>query len=302
MAKNRRTIITELFQAFAKNDDFDYTEDKLWELFDECVEKKFIKKLSKEREGKQDGVDSGPKSRGKSGYQHFLSEFSDPIPEGMKKREFKGAVWAKLTKEEKEEWNQKATEVNEAAGIHKKPAPIKTSQEDNDKYEQLLMEWSSKDPETRGPMPTRPTSPASSHKSSPASSPPTSPKENSTENSNADDDSSDDEDLAEKLAKLQMKNDSDSDSDSDSDDDNDATTERIEWLKLFWSEHGMKKNASSNFKAWIYFTNTDIYGPNKDNNMSNTQFSEFKRTHDYASRSKDETAPWFQFIEKNAIM
>ena len=307
MAKNRRTIITELFQAFAKNEDFDYTEEKLWELFDTCVEKKFIKKLSKEREGKQDGVNSGTKSRGKSGYQHFLSEFSDPIPEGMKKREFKGAAWAKLTQAEKEEWNQKAAEVNEAAGIHKKPAPIKTSQEDNDKYEKLLMEWSSKDPETRGPMPSRPSSqkssPASSQKSSPASSHPTSPKENSTENSNADDDSSDDEDLAEKLAKLQMKNDTDSDSeDEDEISDDDADDERVEWLKLLWSEQGWKKNSSAHFKAWIMFTNTDIFGPNKDNNMSAAQFSDFKKTHDYASRSKDEAAPWFDFITKNAIM
>ena len=307
MAKNRRTIITELFQAFAKNDDFDFTEEKLWELFDDCVEKKFIKKLSKEREGKQDGVNSGPKSRGKSGYQHFLSEFSDPIPEGMKKREFKGAAWAKLTQEEKEEWNQKAAEVNEAAGIHKKPAPIKTSQEDNDKYEELLMEWSSKDPETRGPMPSRPSSqkssPVSSEKSSPAISPPTSPKENSTENSNADDDSSDDEeDLAEKLAKLQMENNSDSDSDDSDSDDDDADNQRVEWLKLLWAEQGWKKNSSAHFKAWIMFTNTDIFGPNKDNNMSNTQFNDFKKTHDYASKSKDEAAPWFEFITKNAIM
>ncbi len=302
MAKNRRTVITELFQAFAKNDDFDYTEDKLWELFNDCVEKKFIKKLSKEREAKEDGVNSGPKSRGKSGYQHFLSEFSDPIPEGMKKREFKGAAWAKLTQEEKEEWNQKAAEVNEAAGIHKKPAPIKTSEEDNDKYEQLLVEWSNKDPDTRGPMPSRPSSqkssPASSEKSSPASSPPGSPKENSTENSN-DGDSSDDEDLAATLAKLQMRNDSDSDSE---DDDEDADNERIEWLKLLWSEQGWKKNSSSHFKAWIMFTNTDIFGPNKDNSMSNTQFSDFKKTHEYASKSKDEGAPWFEFITKNAIM
>ena len=307
MAKNRRTIITELFQAFAKNDDFDFTEEKLWELFDDCVEKKFIKKLSKEREGKQDGVNSGPKSRGKSGYQHFLSEFSDPIPEGMKKREFKGAAWAKLTQEEKEEWNQKAAEVNEAAGIHKKPAPIKTSQEDNDKYEELLMEWSSKDPETRGPMPSRPSSqkssPVSSQKSSPAISPPTSPKENSTENSNADDDSSDDEeDLADKLAKLQMENNSDSDSDDSDSDDDDADNQRVEWLKLLWAEQGWKKNSSAHFKAWIMFTNTDIFGPNKDNNMSNTQFNDFKKTHDYASKSKDEAAPWFEFITKNAIM
>ena len=295
MAKNRRTIITELFEAFAKNDDFDYSVEQLWELFNSCVEKKFIKKLSKEREGKQDGVNSGPKSRGKSGYQHFLSEFSEAIPEGMKKREFKGAAWAKLTQEEKEEWNQKAAEVNEAAGIHKKPAPIKTSQEENDKYEQQLMEWSSKDPETRGPMPSRP----SSQKSSPASSPPTSPKENSTENSNADDDSSDDEDLSDKLANLEMK--SDSDSDSEDDDDN-ANNERIQWLKLFWAEHGLKKNSAAHFKAWIYFTNTDIYGPNKDNNMSNTEFNEFKKTHDYASRSKDQAAPWYEFLIKNAIM
>ena len=155
-------------------------------------------------------------------------------------------------------------------------------------------------------MPSRPSSqkssPASSQKSSPASSPPTSPKENSTENSNADDDSSDEEDLAEKLANLEMKNnDSDSDSDSEDDDDN-ADNERIEWLKLFWSEHGLKKNSAAHFKAWIYFTNKDIYGPNKDNNMSNTQFGEFKKTHDYASRSKDEAAPWFEFITKNAIM
>lgn len=305
MAKNRRTVITELFQALAKNDDFDYTEDKLWELFEDCVEKKFIKKLSKEREGKQDGVDTGTKSRGKSGYQHFLSQFSDPIPEGMKKREFKGAAWAKLTEEEKKEWNQKAAEVNEAAGIHKKPAPIKTSEEDNDKYEQLLLEWSNKDPETRGPMPSRPSSqkssPASSEKSSPASSPPGSPKENSNN-----DDNSGDEDLAEKLAKLQMKNDNDSDSDDDDSDDDsdddDANNERIEWLKLLWSEQGWKKNSSANFKAWIMFTNTDIFGPNKDNNMSNTQFGDFKRTHDYVSRSKDEAAPWFNFIEKSNIM
>lgn len=302
MAKNRTTIITELFQAFAKNDDFDYSEDQLWELFKDCVDKKLIKKLSKAREGKEDGVNSGPKSRGKSGYQHFLSEFSDPIPEGMKKREFKGAAWGKLTQEEKEEWNQKAAEVNEAAGIHKKPAPIKTSEEDNDKYEQLLLEWSNKDPDTRGPMPSRPSSqkssPASSEKSSPASSPPASPKENSTENSH-DEDSSDDEDLAEKLAKLQMRNDSDSDSE---DDDEDADKERFEWLKILWSEKGWKKNLSTNFKAWVFFTNTDTYGPNKDNDISATQLNEFKKTHDYDNRKKDNTAPWFDFIEKNAIM
>jgi hypothetical protein len=296
MAKNRRTIITEVFEAFAKNDDFEYDVEQLWELFNSCVEKKFIKKLSKERDGgKQVGTHSGTKSRGKSGYQQFLSEFSDPIPDGIKKREFKGAAWAKLTKEQKEEWNQKASLVNEMNGIHKKPSSIKTSQEDNDRYEQLLMEWSSKDPETRGPMPSRP----SSQKSSPASSPPMSPKENTTDNStgNTDAESSDDEDLADKLAKLEMKDDSDSDSDDD-----DADNERIEWLKMYWTEQGLKKNASKHFQAWIMFTNKDIFGPNKDNAMSTAQFGDFKKTHDYGSRSKDENAPWFEFLTKNAIM
>ena len=298
MAKNRRTIITELFQAFAKNDDFEYSEDYLWELFKDCVDKKLIKKLTKEKEGKKDGVNSGPKSRGKSGYQHFLAEFSDPIPEGMKKREVKNAVWAKLTKEEKEEWNKKAAEVNEAAGIHKKLAKKKPCKEDLDKYEQLLMEWSSKDPETRGPMPFR-----AVHRH-PASSSPKRRRVSGGEFSSSDGDSdADDEDLAEKLAKLQMKNDSDSDSeDEDENSDDDANDQRVEWLKLLWSEQDWKKNSSAHFKAWIMFTNTDIFGPNKDNNMSSAQFSDFKKTHDYASRSKDETAPWFNFLEKNAIM
>tara|TARA_Y100000746_G_scaffold166982_1_gene144345 strand:+ start:252 stop:1139 length:888 start_codon:yes stop_codon:yes gene_type:complete len=295
MAKNRRTIITEVFEAIAKNDEFDYEVEFLWELFNSCVEKKLVKKLSKEREGKQDGVHSGTKSRGKSGYQHFLSEFSDPIPDGMKKREFKGAAWAKLSQEEKDEWKQKADEVNEKNGIHKKPPSIKTSQEENDKYEQLLMEWSSKDPGTRGPMPSRP----SSQKSSPASSPPVSPKENTTENSAGDTDpeSSDDEDLAERLDQLQMDDDTDSDSDED-----DADNERIEWLKMYWSEQGLKKNSSAHFKAWIMFINKDIFGPNKDNTMSQAQFADFKKTHDYSSKSKDEGAHWFEFLTKNAIV
>tara|TARA_Y100000768_G_scaffold313437_1_gene248184 strand:+ start:912 stop:1829 length:918 start_codon:yes stop_codon:yes gene_type:complete len=305
MAKNRSTIITELFEAFAKNDDFEYSEDQLWEVFNSCVEKKLIKKLSKPREAKEDGA----KSRGKSGYQHFLSEFSDPIPDGMKKREFKGAVWAKFSQEEKAEWKRKADEVNEAAGIHKKPAPIKTSQEDNDKYEELLIEWSNKDPDTRGPMPSRPTSP----KSPPTSSPKVSPKEHSSADNStghSDPESSDDEDLAQRLEQLQMKTDSDDDDDDDDDneedndgsDDDDDDHERLEWLKLHWSEQGLKKNASKHFLAWIMFTNKDIFGPNKDNTMSQTQFGDFKKTHDYSSKAKDEGAPWYEFLTKNRIV
>ena len=296
MAKNRRTVITELFEAFAKNDDFDYNVEQLWELFDSCVQKKYIKKLSKERDGKQAGEGSGVKTRGKTGYQHFLSEFSEAIPEGMKKREYKGAAWNALSADEKEEWNQKAAKLNEQNGFHKKPS-IKTSVQENEKYEEQLLEWSNADPDTRGPMPSRP----GSAKSTPDSSPPESPKENSS-NSNDSDSDSDEEDIVKKLQQMKMEqNNSDSDSDSDEDDD-EPDDERIEWLKTAGPEGGWKQNVSSHFKAWVMFTNPDIFGPDKDNTMSPAQFGDFKKQHDYASKSKDEDSPWYKFLVKNAIV
>ena len=299
MAKNRRTIITEVFDAFAKNDEFDYNEEQLWELFESCVQKKLLKKLSKERDGKQVGTHSGTKTRGKTGYQHFLSEFSDPIPEGMKKREYKGAAWAALTSDEKEEWNQKANAINEQNGFQKKPS-IKTSKQENDKFEQELMDWSNADPATRGPMPSRP----GSAKSTPTNSPPESPTEKKAKDSDSDSDSDSDDEITKKLKEMKIqKNDSDSDSDSDSEsDDDEADEERIEWLKSASPEGGWKKNVSSHFKAWIMFSNPDTFGPDKDNTISPAQFGDFKKQHDYGSKSKDEDAPWHNFLVKNAII
>lgn len=307
MAKNRRTVITEMFEAFAKNDEFNYDLEQLWELFDSCVQKKLIKKLSKERDGKQIGSNTEVKTRGKTGYQHFLSEFSLPIPDGKKKREYKGSVWNSLSLEERGEWAQKAAEFNAENGIHKKPT-IKTSVQENEQYEEKLLEWSNADPDTRGPMPSRP----GSVTSSPDNSPPESPKD-SLQDSDSD---TDDIDITNKLKALQLdkqkrniithQSDSDSDSDTDTDSDSEQdpqpNDERIEWLKTIWAEEGWKKNVSANFKAWIMFSNHDTFGPDKDNNISPTQFGEFKKKHNYDSTSKAEDAPWYEFIIKNAII
>lgn len=320
MAKNRRTIITELFQALAKNDEFDYTEEQLWDLFESCVNKKLIKKLSKERESKQDGVHSEIKSRGSSGYQYFLSNFPEPVPEGMKKREFKGAAWRALSKEEQEEWKQKAEKFNEMNGIQKKTSSMKDSQESIDEYEQLMEEWANKDPITRGPKPDRPnsqkSSPATSQKSSPTSSPPESPKEKPCLDSDnsppdspkekpcQDSDSSDEDEYEDQERELLQDdcNNSDNDNDSDSDSDEEGSDEkRKEWLKKLWPTLGYGSGGPGCFKAWIMFRNRDIFGPNKDNTISNSQLNNFKNKYDYEKLKKDKDAPWFDFIKRNLV-
>ena len=317
MAKNRRTIITELFQAFAQYEDFQYDEEQLWEIFNACVADPHIKlkKLSKEREKASSTDDlEKPKSRGKTGYQHFLSEFSQEIPEGMKKREFKGAAWKALSDEEREEWNKKANIINEANGFQKKSSTTNIIQ-DMDQWKQDWIIWNSSDPNTRGQEPIRPGSNNSSpHNSTPSSPKDTSPSSTHIHNESDDDDDEDDDDeINRKLKhcqKLKESNDSSKDDDDDSDDDDsdddnsdseDNTSLRIKWLKDINGEAGWKKNPSSNFKAWIIFTNTDIFGPDKDNTISSTQFAEFKQKYDYASRAKDPTAPWSNFIVQNAI-
>ena len=50
MAKSRRTIVTELIEAFGAHADCEYSAEQLWGFFDACVESKTLKKLSKARE------------------------------------------------------------------------------------------------------------------------------------------------------------------------------------------------------------------------------------------------------------
>ena len=311
MAKNRRTIITELFTAFAENEEIEYDEEQMWAFFESCVQKKLLKKLSKERESKTstDGS-SGTKTRGKTGYQHFLSEFKEAIPEGTSKREFKSAAWKELSSEEKEEWNEKAADINAANGFHKKSSSTDVPLEKVEEWKARWTQWNSADPATRGDEPLGPGSKNSSRNSSPEASPKASQKDThqhtTTEDDSDSDSDSDDEEIARKLKAMQVscQSDDDSSDDESSDDEDDSPDDkRLEWLKTAPpSDKGWKSNVSANFKAWIMFTNTDTFGPDKDNSISSTQFTEFKSQHDYGRLSKCPTAPWADFLTKNAII
>lgn len=298
MAKNRRTIITEVFKALSDLDEIDYNEEELWGFFDSCVEKKMIKKLSKERDSASDGT-SSVKTRGKTGYQHFLSEFSEPIPEGMGKREFKGAAWKALSKEEQEVWNQKANEINSANGFTKK-APAIDVENEATKWKEDWIQWKTADPDTRGPEPVRPGSSDSSSPSSPID----------QQSSSFDNDM---DEICQKLASLKLKDSDDSESDdddensnsdSDSESDKTDTTDRIEWLKTAYPPKDNKwiKNVSSNFRAWLMYENSDKFGPDKDNTISTSEWKSFKEEHDYETLKKDIEAPWHDFLLKNAII
>ncbi|MBV20241.1 MAG: hypothetical protein CL870_03980 [Cytophagia bacterium] len=322
MAKNRRTIISEVFKALSDLDEIDYNEEELWGFFNSCVDKRTLKKLSKERDSASDGT-SSVKTRGKTGYQHFLSEFSEPIPEGMGKREFKGAAWKALSKEEQEEWNQKVAEINLANGFIKKP---QTSDVENEatKWKEDWTQWSNKDPDTRGPEPVRRVPLGPHILGSKFGKPSTTDKLPSpTEESKADYNSqsihlsqatmSDIEDITQKLASLKLKDDtsesdSDSDSDSESDPDSDSgnndTTDRIEWLKTAYPPKDNKwiKNVSSNFRAWLMFEKSNKFGPDKDNTISTSEWKNLKEEHNYETLKKDIEAPWHDFLLKNAII
>ena len=106
MAKNRRTIITELITAFGQSSEIEYTSEQLWSIFESCVDNGLIKKLSKPRESKASDGSSEQKSRGKTGYQHFMTCFSDPIPDGVNKRTHKTEIWKHLTEEQKDDWRK----------------------------------------------------------------------------------------------------------------------------------------------------------------------------------------------------
>ena len=315
MAKNRRTIITELFKAFDKNEEFQYNEDQLWTFFNSCVEDKSIslKKLSKERESPGNDGSGATKTKGKTGYQHFLSEFKDEIPDGEKKRPFKTAAWKSLSDDERAVWNEKVKQLNELdLSIQKKSNSSSDVSNTNDarlhKWKEDMKLWSTQDPSTRGPEPIMipKSSPKSSNQSSPKS-----PNESSNQSSPMSITQKEQDRLNELLKEEAEDSDSDSDSDTDSksddeDDtaaiDEDITAERMEWLKTYIENKEWKVNVSSHFKAWLMYTDTDHFGPDKDNTMTGPQISDFKKEHDYLSRAKDTDSPWHEFLIINDII
>ena len=335
--KNRRTIITELFKAFDKLEEFEYSEDQLWDFFNACVQDKNIKlkKLSKERDSPANDGSGATKTKGKTGYQHFLSEFKGEIPEGMKKREFKTIEWNALSEEERNEWKQKAKEINALDESIQKKSPssvsssgVSTKEERLAKWKEDMMEWNKKDPESRGPPPVmipKPSpepSPKPSPKSSPESSNQSSPKssnENSPKSSNENSPKSSPEasnenspvnteeehklnaDIDDMMGSDASDNEDDEESASDSEGEEEG---RMEWLKDYISNSNKewKINKSSHFKAWVLFKNPDQFGPDKDNDIPSKRFGEFKQQYDYATLKDDSSAPWHEFLIQNDIL
>lgn len=299
MAKNRRTIITEIFDALGELEECKYDTDELWDFFDSCVEKKSLKKLSKERTVKLTEDGTVLKSRGKSGYQHFMSSFTDQIPEGENKRKYKTKVWYDLSEEERDNWNEQAQVINEENGI------IKNSSDMNQEMKQFRDEyltWTNSDPETRGPEPIRPGSNNSSDESSRPASPTNSDSESINNESNIDSSNvqnltvSEEQQVEEQLSKLQI---SDSESEGEDDDEEEIKTTRIKWLKtLSW-----KSNTPSDFKAWAMFSDPEKFGPDKDTTLEGSLLIHYKNIHNYndeTAKSKD--SPWNKFLKKNAII
>lgn len=330
MAKNRHTIITELFTAFAELEDFQYDYAELKAFFDECVLKKSLKNLSKPREPVGKDGSGATKSRGKSGYQHYLAEFNNNIiPDGANKRTFKTEAWKKLTEEERQEWKTQADSLNEldvSIQKSKKTSSHMTSNEKLFKWKEAMKDWDNEDPDTRGPAPIRENYHGSSQTSSADNSGASSPKSTIVfppKNKESD------EDLAKKLANLkriEAESASESDSDSDSDEDEDAdegdnadegnnakiydmmydednkSTERMVWLRTHITQTGGKTNLSADFKAWIMYNNHDQYGPDKDNTISSAVLNDLKAQHDYIALKMDPSSKWYHFLTVNDLI
>ena len=308
MAKNRTTIITELFEALGESDHCNHTKEELWDFFDTCVAKKEIKKLSKSRESPTEGSTN---KRGKTGYQHYLTMFTDDIPDGESKRTFKSARWHSLTDEERAEWNAQADEFNLANGVQKNltsPKIYKVSEHVKlvTLWEAEFAIWGAADPDTRGPAPLEPvkiTSPTTSVKSK------TSPMNTEATEKNI-------EEVVELIDNIKLNQDTDSgtdsdtdsgtDSDTDSDTDSVADTEtdteaQTTWLKEVIKNDEWKLNVSADFKAYVMFTDTDNYGPDKNSNILGPQWKAVKEEHDYKGK-EDHDRPWWKFITTNNLV
>ena len=303
MAKNRRTIITEIFDALGNLDECQYDSDSLWEFFYSCVDNKSLKKLSQKRNVELTEDGTVVKSRGKSGYQHFMSSFTDEIPEGENKRKYKTKAWYDLSEEERDNWKEQAQIINEENGIIKKSSSDMNEEMKQFREEYLI--WTNSDPETRGPEPIRPGSNNSSDESSRPASPNNSDSESINEESNIDSSNVQkltdaEEKIENQLSKLQI---SDSESEGDDDDDEDEDDEdeikriRIKWLKtLSW-----KSNTPSDFKAWVMFSDPEKFGPDKDTTLEGGLLVHYKNIHNYDETAKSKDSPWNKFLKKNAI-
>ena len=152
-AKNRASYIKEAFEALPLVEGFPLTTEQLWEYFDKAAKSKDIKirKLSEKKEEKT--AESGPKRL--SGYNIFTKEFTGETPEGVGVMTHKAAAWKALPQEEKDKFNQRATETNKSNGYEPKAKKF-THDQLLEAYWDKLEKWVTEDPETRGDKPERP--------------------------------------------------------------------------------------------------------------------------------------------------
>ena len=153
-AKNRASYIKEAFEALPLVEGFPLTTDQLWEYFNKATKSKDIKirKLS-EKNSEKKTAESGPKRI--SGYNIFTKEFTGEIPEGVGVMTHKAAAWKALPQEEKDKFNERATETNKSNGYEPKAKKL-THDQLLEEYWDKLEKWVIENPETRGEKPERP--------------------------------------------------------------------------------------------------------------------------------------------------
>lgn len=152
-AKNRASYIKEAFEALPLVEGFPLTTEQLWEFFNKAAKSKDIKIRKLTEKNSEKTAESGPKRL--SGYNIFTKEFTGDIPEGVQGMTHKAAVWKALSKEEKDKFNQRATETNKSNGYEPKAKKL-THEQLLDAYWDKLEKWVTEDPETRGEKPERP--------------------------------------------------------------------------------------------------------------------------------------------------
>ncbi len=152
-AKNRASYIKEAFEAIALVEGFPLTTDQLWEYFDKAAKSKDIKIRKLSEKNPEKTAEKGPKRL--SGYNLFTKEFKEKGPEGVGVMTHKAATWKTLSQEEKDKFNERATQENKSNGFEPKAKKI-THDQLMEAYWPKLEKWVTEDPETRGEKPERP--------------------------------------------------------------------------------------------------------------------------------------------------
>ena len=152
-AKNRASYIKEAFEALPQVEGFPLTTEQLWEYFNKATKSKDIKIRKLCEKNSEKTAEKGPKRL--SGYNIFQKEFTGDTPEGVGVMTHKAAAWKALPQEEKDKFNERATQENKSNGFEPKAKKL-THDQLMDAYWDKLEKWVKENPETRGEQPERP--------------------------------------------------------------------------------------------------------------------------------------------------